>query len=173
MTIAAAKHLLPPAALVIMAAALTGCAIGNDDGAPPTGPASAERTEAAQVTTSDVAANDLHAGECMTDSGTAGNPAIQLLPCTEPHAFEVFATKELPEGDYPGVGEADAQAQEFCRTEFLSFVGVDYDASSLELQYFYPVESEWNDDDGGRTVVCLVGNAGGAPATETLRDSRR
>lgn len=172
MTIAALKRVLLPAALVIMTAAVGGCASGNDDGAPPTGPTAAERTEATQGADSDVAGSDLQTGDCMTDSGTAADPDIQVLPCADPHAFEVFATSELPEGAYPGIGEADAQAQEFCRAEFLTFIGVDYDDSALELQYFYPVESEWN-DDGGRAVVCLVGNAEGEPATGTLRDSRR
>lgn len=172
MTIAAPKHLLWSAAALVLTAAIGGCTPGNDDGASPAGQAATGPTEAGETAGSKVAAHDLRAGECMTDSGTTDAPDIQVLPCTEPHAFEVFATTELPDGDYPGIGEADAQAQEFCRSEFLGFIGVDYDASSLELQYFYPVESEWY-DDGGRMVACLVGAAGGDPATGTLRDSRR
>ena len=162
MTIAAPQRLLLSASLVLMAAAVGGCTSGSDDGAP--------LSEALEVT--EVAATDLQEGECMTDSGTAADPNIQVIACTEPHAFEVFAATELPEGEYPGTGEADAQAQEFCRGEFQAFVGVEYDASVLDLQYFYPVESEWA-DDGGRSVVCLVGNAGGEASTGTLRDSNR
>lgn len=123
-------------------------------------------------TASDVPVKDLEAGECMTDSGTAADPNIEVIPCDEAHAFEVFATTELSEGNYPGTGEADAQTQEFCRSEFEEFIGVPYDDSELELQYFYPVESEW-DDDGGRSVTCLVGLAGGEPSTGTLEDSER
>ncbi|MDF9277491.1 septum formation family protein [Arthrobacter sp. EH-1B-1] len=170
MTTAALRRFLLPAAL-IAAAAVTGCTAGNDDGASPSELTSAASSEAAEAQkASSVTANDLQEGQCVTDSGTAAEPDIQVIPCDEPHAFEVFATTELDEGIYPGLGEADAQAQEFCRGEFAAFVGVEYDASALELQYFYPVESEWT-DEGGRSVICLVGSAGGEPSTGTLRDS--
>lgn len=105
----------------------------------------------------------------MTDSGTATEPAIEVVPCSEPHGFEVFATTELAAGDYPGIGEADAQAQEFCRAEFGKFIGLEYDDSELDLQYFYPVESEW-DTANGRAVICLAGRVG-EPTTGTLRDA--
>ena len=170
MTTAALRRFLLPAAL-IAAAAVTGCTAGNDDGASPSELTSAASSAAAEAQkASSVTANDLQEGQCVTDSGTAAEPDIQVIPCDEPHAFEVFATTELDEGIYPGLGEADAQAQEFCRGEFAAFVGVEYDASALELQYFYPVESEWT-DEGGRSVICLVGSAGGEPSTGTLRDS--
>ena len=172
MTIAAPKRFLLSAALVTTAAAVSGCTSGNDDGTPPSGlPAESIEAEEARAP-SEVTANDLREGECMTDSGTAADPNIQVMPCAEPHAFEVYATTELAAGVYPGIGDADAQAQEFCRSEFVEFVGVEYDASALELQYFYPVESEWS-DEGGRSVVCLVGDAGGEPSTGTLRDANR
>ncbi|KRF09379.1 hypothetical protein ASH00_07085 [Arthrobacter sp. Soil782] len=171
MTTAALRRILLPAALIAAAAVATGCTAGNDDGTSPSEPPAPASSEAAEAQkASSVTANDLQEGQCMTDSGTAAEPDIQIIPCEEPHAFEVFATTELDAGVYPGLGEADAQAQEFCRGEFAAFVGVEYDASALALQYFYPVESEWT-DDGGRSVICLVGSAGGEPSTGTLRDS--
>lgn len=173
MTIAAPKRFLLPAALITMAAAVSGCTSGNDDGTAPSGSPAAESIGAMELQeASEVQANGLREGECMTDSGTAAEPSIQVMPCTEPHAFEVFATTELPAGDYPGIGEADAQTQEFCRNEFVKFVGIEYDSSALELQYFYPVESEWS-DDGGRTAICLVGHAGGEPFTGTLQGANQ
>ncbi|GAB3556099.1 hypothetical protein GCM10027404_34060 [Arthrobacter tumbae] len=171
MMIAAPKRYFLPAALLCTAAVLGGCTSGNDDGAQPSEPSAAESAQAVErQAASEVAPRDLQEGQCMADSGTAADPNLQVLPCGEPHPFEVFATTELPAGEYPGLGEADAQAQEFCRSEFAAFIGLDYDASALDLQYFYPVESEWT-DDGGRSVVCLVGSAGGAPSTGTLRGS--
>ena len=173
MTIAAPKRFLLSAALVTLAAAMSGCTSGNDDGASPSASPAAKSIGAAEARgIPEVAANDLQEGECMTDSGTAADPSIQVMPCAEPHAFEVFATAELPAGEYPGIGEADAQTQEFCRSEFVEFVGVEYDASALDLQYFYPVEPEWV-DVGGRSATCLVGYADGEPSTGTLRDANR
>ncbi|GAB3543302.1 hypothetical protein GCM10027403_37280 [Arthrobacter tecti] len=160
------KRFLLAAALALSTAVLSGCtaSTNDDDGAaPPSTPAPSQAA---------VSENELEAGQCMTDSGTAAEPNIEVLPCTEEHAFEVFATTELPEGDYPGLGEADALAQEFCRSEFDGFIGVEYDASELDLQYFYPVEEEWA-TEGGRSVICLVGQPAGASTTGTLKGSAR
>ncbi|WP_323960242.1 hypothetical protein GC088_01940 [Arthrobacter sp. JZ12] len=158
------------AAAVALAAMVSGCSTGNDDDTPR--PASASESASAGSATEGLSAGDLETGTCITDSGTAADPAVEVLPCAEAHGFEVFATTELPAGEYPGTGEADAQAQEFCREEFTAFVGVDYDQSELDLQYFYPVEKNWN-NDGGRSVACLAGLAGGELSTGTLRGSER
>ena len=173
MTSAARKRHLLPIGWVVLLAGLSGCTPANDDVGAASAPSVVASSEAAEAASeAAVAAQDLRTGECMTDTGTAATPNILVVPCAEPHAFEVFATTELPEGDYPGIGEADAQAQEFCRSQFSAFIGVEYDASVLELQYFYPVESGWT-SVGGRSIVCLVGNAGGEPARGTLLDSAR
>jgi hypothetical protein len=170
MTYSTPKQFLLLAAVALCTSAAAGCSSANDDGAPPSPGTAAQSTGAGEDPVATAA--DLQEGECMTDSGSAADSSIRVVPCTQPHAFEVYATTELPAGEYPGLGEADAAAQEFCRSEFFSFVGVDYDASVLALQYFYPVETQW-EDDGGRSVACLVGDADGAPFTGTLRDSNK
>lgn len=181
---ASPQRFMLPATLALLAALVGGCTANDDDGttvgtspsgSSPSGSSGEVPSPAASPSSSDspgTATNDLEAGDCITDTGTAAEPNIEVLPCSEKHGFEVFATTELPEGEYPGIGEADALTQEFCREEFTGFVGIEYDASELELQYFFPVEAEW-DAEGGRTAVCTVGLPGGDPTTGSLEGSKR
>ncbi len=182
---ASPQRFMLPATLALLAALVGGCTANDDDGttvgtspsgSSPSGSSGEVPSPAASPSSSSdspgTATNDLEAGDCITDTGTAAEPNIEVLPCSEEHGFEVFATTKLPEGEYPGIGEADALTQEFCREEFTGFVGIEYDASELELQYFFPVEAEW-DAEGGRTAVCTVGLPGGNPTTGSLEGSKR
>ena len=99
-------------------------------------------------------------------------PDIAVIPCDEPHVFEAFATTQMPEGGYPGQGEANTAATDFCAREFRSFIGVDYDTSVLELLYFHPVEESWN-TEGDRRILCFVAEQDETPVTGTLRDAGR
>ncbi|WP_051479240.1 septum formation family protein [Arthrobacter sp. H5] len=117
-------------------------------------------------------ASALEVGDCMTDNGTAEDPAIMMMPCADEHQYEVFATTELPGDEYPGDREADAAAQEFCSGEFEKFVGITYDESELLIQYFYPQETSWT-DESGRKISCLIAQAAEAPTTESLQNSNR
>ncbi|MBG6226286.1 hypothetical protein IWX63_002876 [Arthrobacter sp. CAN_A2] len=97
---------------------------------------------------------------------------IAVIPCDEQHVFEAFATTRMPDGEYPGQGEANTAATDFCAEEFRSFIGVDYDTSVLELLYFYPVEESWNARDD-REILCFVAEREETPVTGTLRDAGR
>ncbi len=114
----------------------------------------------------------LQVGDCINDPGTESVTDITVLPCDQPHVFETFARTEMPDGDYPGVPAANTAASEFCAREFTTYVGLEYDASVLELLYFYPVEESWNAADD-REILCFVAEQGEEPVTGTLRDARR
>ena len=43
---------------------------------------------------------------------------------------------------------------EYCTSEFLKFVGIDYQDSILSFMYFYPLLEGWNSSD--RRVACVV-----------------
>lgn len=111
-------------------------------------------------------------GDCINDPGMEDRSDIAVLPCDEQHVFEAFATTRMPDGEYPGQGEANTAATDFCAEEFTRFIGVDYDASVLELLYFYPVEENW-DTEGDREILCFVAEQEETPVTGTLRDAGR
>ncbi|BBE21583.1 hypothetical protein MN0502_04660 [Arthrobacter sp. MN05-02] len=143
----------------------TGCGILSPDGP--------ERDAAGTVTAeARTDAFSIEVGDCIEDPGTEDVSDITVLPCDELHTFEAFARTEMPDGDYPGLPAANTAASEFCAEEFAAFVGLEYDASALELLYFYPVEDSWNSDDD-REILCFVADAGETPVTGTLRDAAR
>ncbi|MUK01454.1 hypothetical protein GM708_05640 [Vibrio cholerae] len=109
-------------------------------------------------------------GDCINDPGTESVTDITVLPCGELHDFEAFAATLMPDGEYPGDAAATTAATEFCAAEFTAFVGLDYDASVLEMMYFYPVEESWNATDD-REILCLVADEGEAPVAGTLEDA--
>ncbi|WP_157365686.1 septum formation family protein [Arthrobacter sp. Leaf234] len=111
-------------------------------------------------------------GDCIDDPGMTDVSDITVLPCAEPHTFEAFATTTMPDGDYPGEAAANTAAGEFCAGEFTGFVGVEHDASVLELLVFYPVEERW-DTEADRRILCFVAEAGETPVTGSLENAGR
>ncbi|MHA7190024.1 septum formation family protein [Arthrobacter sp. MDT2-16] len=157
---------------MISAAAATGALalVAGCTAFPPTGP---DRDADGAVTAEGrTDAFSIEVGDCIDDPGTEKTSDITVLPCGEPHVFEAFARTEMPGGDYPGVPAASTAAGDFCAEEFAAYVGLEYDASVLELLYFYPVEESWNAADD-REILCFVGDQGEESVTGTLRNARR
>lgn len=154
------------ALFVATAMALAGCGMFGSSQEPGNGPPNDD----GQVPQA-VAANALNVqvGDCFVDTGQG---KVKLLPCSEPHEYEAYAAMELPAGAYPGDRSADAAAQDFCRPEFETFTGMDYDDSVLQLQYFYPKEEDWTAEEN-RAVLCLVADQYEEPVTGTLQDAGR
>jgi hypothetical protein len=131
-------------------------------------PAQAEETgptEAKQV-------DDLTVGDCLRFSGALGEVILGLptVPCSEPHTEEVFATVNLPEGEFPGMDAIAQQGEELCFAEFEGFVGLPYEQSVLEMGLYPPEEETWL--AGDRMVVCVVSDPPG-DTTGTLADANR
>jgi hypothetical protein len=102
-----------------------------------------------------VDAFEIRAGDCFNDT-SASNEVSTLpgVPCSDPHDNEAFAVIELNAASYP---EGDAMVQlahESCLEHFDSFVGKDYQSSSLEILTLYPTAEGWQQND--REVVCAV-----------------
>lgn len=153
---------------VVTAAGLTGCAqIEGLLGGEP------ERGDDGQVTetTEGVSVLDLQQGDCTSQLGESEMTEIDLIPCEEPHSNEIYHAYDLPEGDFPGADEVDAQAVEACKTEFETFIGLTYDESALEVNYLVPTQESWESDDD-RTVLCFVYDPA-ADTTGTLADAAR
>lgn len=129
-------------------------------------------TEPQGDATATVVADDaVDVGDCIDTPGGQGSD-VTVLPCDGPHIFEAFAATEMPDGEYPGLPAAISSATEFCAREFDIFVGVDYDASALEMLYFYPVEDSWT-TAGDRRILCLVAEEGQTPVTGSLEGTAR
>lgn len=138
------------AALVAIAAlGLAGCS------------AQASRNPDGQVTSSSPTdAFSLQVGDCTgpLSSGTVGQ--VTLIPCAQPHAWEVFAATELQGDEFPGAGKVQDRAEEFCNDQFKAFVGVAVNKSAYHLTVLQPTKQTWN-DAGDRQVTCLAGDGEG------------
>ena len=95
-------------------------------------------------------------GDCFNDASSFGNEISSLagVPCSDPHDNETYAVFDVSITSYP---EGDGMAQlanESCVELFDSFVGKDYESSSLDVMTMYPSPESWNQKD--REIVCAV-----------------
>ena len=101
-----------------------------------------------------VDAFDIRVGDCFDDTSFDEVSNLPGVPCAEPHDNEAFAVVELTVESYP---EGDAMlnlAHETCLKHFESYVGKDYQSSSLEIMTLYPTPASWKQND--REVICSV-----------------
>ncbi|WP_371406687.1 DUF4190 domain-containing protein [Kribbella sp. NBC_00662] len=113
--------------------------------------------------------DDLAVGECFDDGNSEAEVVRQ--PCTLAHDGEVIADVTLPEGPYPGDNGVDKAADRACSPTFTSYVGKSPDDSELDLSYWTPTRSLWEDDD--RLVVCAAYGPDHDKLTSTVKNSHR
>jgi hypothetical protein len=119
---------------------------------------------------------NLKVGDCLDVSSLEGEvETAPTIECTEAHEAEVYATTDMPDGDFPGdeaVGEA---AAEFCIDSFEAFVGMAYEDSTVFANWLTPTDSSWG--QGDRELLCFayeVDEAGDPiMQTATLKDANR
>lgn len=137
------------AAIVVATLALCGCATQ--------GP----RNSAGEVTAPAPAdAFSLQVGDCTGPLTTGTVEQVKLMPCAEPHYWEVFGATELGGDEFPGAGKVQDLAEEFCNAGFKEFVGVSVGKSDYDLTVLQPTRQTWTSADD-RAVTCLVGSGEG------------
>ena len=130
------------------------------------------RDPAGQVTASaSVDAFSIKVGDCTGDLGQDQVSAATLVPCSQPHSWEAYASSRLGGDEYPGVTQVAEAAEKACTTAFKAFVGVSADKSAYSYTYFYPTEETWT-SAGDREVLCFAGLAEGG-VTGTLKDVKK
>lgn len=95
-------------------------------------------------------------GDCFDDTNEDddGINSLPGVPCDKPHDNETYAVFDLSVATYPQGDGMSELAHASCLEHFESFVGRDYDSSSLDITTLYPSADSWNEDD--REVVCAV-----------------
>jgi hypothetical protein len=121
------------------------------------------------------AATDLEVGACF-DGAVEGETVRSVTPveCDKPHDKEVFAVFDYPSppADYPGDDAIIAEAEERCIAAFGSYVGKDFEASTLEVLYLTPTQDTWR--QGDKEITCtLLGPNEGEKLTGSMRGSGR
>jgi len=94
-------------------------------------------------------------GDCFNDSSSMDEVSdLPGVPCNEPHDNEAFALFDVTVENYPDGDAMGELAYSSCMERFESFVGRDYESSSLEIFTMYPSSESWQQND--REVVCAV-----------------
>jgi Septum formation len=103
-----------------------------------------------------VDAFNVRVGDCFNDSESLSEQIFSVagVPCSVPHDNETFAVIELALEGYTDEDTMFELAHESCRAQFESFVGRDYESSTLEITTMYPTSASWAQND--REVVCAV-----------------
>ena len=95
---------------------------------------------------------------------------LRPVDCAIAHENEVVASVPYTGGGaYPGVDALATAAETACLQGFASYVGVDFQASTLEMILVTPTDLSWL--KGDREVDCVVYAAGGAKLTGSVKGS--
>lgn len=122
---------------------------------------SATRDEQGAVTeagTEEVLA--LQVGDCiaslggtMADGDGVTDGVVDVVPCQEPHLYEVYSERRLSLPEFSD--DIPQMAEDFCSEQYSAFIGVDYEQSKYVFTSLYPTEEGWA-LAGDRTISCIV-----------------
>lgn len=141
-------HATLSAIAVLGALTLTGCSLFDSD--PPRDPETGALLEPTELNVF-----ELRVGDCL-DAFAEGTDVstVQAVPCSEPHSDEVYMSARMDDGEFPGIEEAGAFAEQACAEGFTEFVGIPWTESELDFGFFNPTEASWA--DGDREVLCTI-----------------
>ncbi|WP_060916115.1 septum formation family protein [Microbacterium oleivorans] len=121
----------------------------------------------------DIAFEYLRIGDCFDDPNEydggegegEGAWTMLLIPCEEPHWYELYAKGDLgrshfpeamsPTAEFPGDEAVSDAAEEICYDAFADYVGGSYEDSTLEYWYYLPTAESWA--HGDRMARCVIG----------------
>lgn len=180
------RRVLAALAGALLLASVTACSGGGDDGGSSTTTASERSTTTTEVPLGhgqqvDPTTYIPAIGDCfdrrIPDPEKPFTEIILVLPCGEPHSYEVFdlwrpeaegdpdsTTGEVP---YPDEEELHDEARNICVAALEDFVGIRYELSRLEVDVILPSPESWA--AGNRSVGCLAFDRDG----ELLEGSQR
>lgn len=101
-----------------------------------------------------VTATDVKVGDCLKEIPDDTRVlTVNTIPCLQPHAGEVFAILQMPDGDFPGQPAVEQYADK-CSPELASYAPEAMTDDSVQLYVLYPTAETW--DQGDRAVTCIA-----------------
>ncbi len=159
------RPVLATVLLISTALALSGCSVLF-------GPERAPRDASGAITApADAAAMTIRIGDCMNEPADGEIESVPVVPCTEPHEFEIFHEFNLQVEDFPQTDDAmDALVLPACDAAFASFVGRGVEDSRLDYFTLTPTPESWSENKD-RTIQCAIGDPENVKTTGSLRGS--
>ena len=103
--------------------------------------------------------DSLSVGDCFNgpESSYVGTEVsdVDVVDCSEPHRYEIYAAKEMTNNSFPGENQAANMADDYCLSRFQSYVGMEYTYSIYYVSYVYPSSGSWS--QGDRSIQCALG----------------
>jgi hypothetical protein len=101
-----------------------------------------------------VTATDVKVGDCLKEiPGNTRVLTVDTVGCDQPHAGEVFAVLQMPDGDFPGQSAIE-NYQNKCEPELSSYSPEAVTDDSVQLYVLYPTAETWA--QGDRAVTCIA-----------------
>lgn len=89
---------------------------------------------------------DLRVGDCLNIFDEEEEVyATPVVPCDQPHFYELFASVTFEDGEYPGIDAINTQASEKCLAQFDRYFGISYRDSQLDVSTLFPSEKGWSE----------------------------
>jgi len=142
-------------------------------GSPPVDPTSqrsAPSTSEGAVQRQRLTFDKLRTGHCIETVPDGDTVTLPVVPCELAHDEEVLGIADLGGGPWPGVEAIDSRSEQECRRQFTAFVGIAFDNSSLDVDWYTPAEYGWR--HGDHAVLCAVYDPAGK-TTGTLKGGKR
>lgn len=100
-----------------------------------------------------VTATDIKVGDCLAEIPDGDKVLrVQTIACDQPHAGEVFAVINIPDGDFPGEPAIEA-FHEQCGPQLATYAP-DATTDEVQLYVLYPTAETWA--SGDRAVTCIA-----------------
>jgi hypothetical protein len=152
MNTSALRAVTSSAAVACLLVAVTGCSLLQSP-----------RDANGQITASaSINLTDLKVGDCIKDVNALppqNVSKVPAVPCTTSHNGEVFAVTTS------GDTSDQSYAEDYCRTQFSTYIGIDFDSSQLAVEYFQPNSASATD----KTLTCIVYHKDGTTDTASLK----
>jgi hypothetical protein len=117
--------------------------------------------------------SDLRVGDCfnLTNPDALQVQEVAARPCAEAHHYELMFVDEMTGTAFPDHDTVQMFVVQRCLPAFASYVGVDYQVSLLELDWFSPTDAGWS--HGDRTVQCAIFDPSQDQVTGSLKGVAR
>jgi hypothetical protein len=101
-----------------------------------------------------VTATNVAVGDCLADIPDGSRVlTVKTVSCDEPHAGEVFAVLNMPDGDFPGQAAVE-RFSDGCGPALNTYAPAIVGDPSIGVYVLYPTQDTW--DQGDRAVTCIA-----------------
>lgn len=101
-----------------------------------------------------VTATDVKVGDCLKQiPGSTRVLTVDTVGCDQPHAGEVFAVLQMPDGDFPAQSAIE-EYQNRCEPALAAYSPTAMTDDSVQLYVLYPTADTWK--QGDRAVTCIA-----------------